>query len=208
MTSKTILLVGSNLVHPPLLGIVALSRLLRSQPDLRVKRALSINALSRRRLTGIDALVLYYHKRSISSEALNAFESYVLNGGGVLAIHSASASFKQEPRYFDILGGRFIGHGPITTYRVEPLQNSQSPSAAPFTVHDELYRHQLVGEVDVLMTTTTGDGQEPITWLNGCGKGRVAYCALGHTVSAMRQPEVQALFLTLLKQVIQEEQPA
>ena len=40
-----------------------------------------------------------------------AFDGFVRAGGGVLAIHSATASFKGSPAYFEVLGGRFVGQG-------------------------------------------------------------------------------------------------
>lgn len=63
------------------------------------------------------ALVLYFHHKTLSPAALTRLEAYARQGGGILALHSATASFKDCLPYFDILGGRFIGHG-----KVEPFE--------------------------------------------------------------------------------------
>jgi hypothetical protein len=163
----------------------------------------SLEALSRSSLASIQAVVLYIHRETISPAALEGLESFVAQGGGLLAVHSASASFVQEPRHAEILGGRFREHGPIERFQVQPA-TPQDPIFAgipPFAVEDELYRHDYDPDSWIHFYTPVDGGQEPVVWTrhypaSGAGRiagGRVCYCALGHTVSSMRNPHVQRI---------------
>jgi len=182
-----VLLVSSGIVHPSLLERFWLRRAL---PGGRWQRAASLEALPRLALDSFQVLVLYYHHKAISPAALDCLDAYVRRGGGVLAIHAATASFKQEPRYFDILGGRFVGHGPVESFAVRPVdQDPLFGDIPPFTVRDELYRHEMVAEVRVRMVGGAED--VPVVWTRHHERGRVCYCVFGHTISAMRHPQVQ-----------------
>jgi type 1 glutamine amidotransferase len=70
----------------------------------------SFNGKITRQSQGFSALVIYIHHKRISQSALTSWIVFVSDGGGILAIHSATASFKKQT-FFEILGGRFIGHG-------------------------------------------------------------------------------------------------
>jgi type 1 glutamine amidotransferase len=137
-------------------------------------------------------MVLYFHQKAISNLALETLDHYVRQGGGLLAIHSATASFKNAPRYFDILGGRFRDHGPVQFFQVEPVAPNDEVfgDITPFTVRDELYRHEYDPDNHIHFYATVDDQQEPIIWTRTYGRGRVCYCALGHRSDIMRQPEV------------------
>jgi type 1 glutamine amidotransferase len=164
-------------------------------PGYRFQRAASLEALPGPKAESLQGLVLYVHHETISLTALESLEHFVSQGGGLLAVHSASASFKQEKRYLDILGGSFREHGPIERFLVEPVagQDEVFDSIPAFSVTDELYRHDYDPDNHVHFTTAVGDEQEPVVWTRRYGKGRVCYCALGHTVSTIRHPQVQQI---------------
>lgn len=183
----SILLVSSGIMHPSLLGRFWLRRAL---PGVRLQRVPSLEALPRLVLGSFQALVLYYHHQTVSPVALEALETYVRRGGGLLAVHAATASFREESRYFDILGGRFVEHGPVETFSVRPVdRDSVFGDVPPFSVRDELYHHEMVADVRVGMVG--GTGGVPVVWTRRYERGRVCYCVFGHTVSAVRHPQVQ-----------------
>jgi hypothetical protein len=62
-----------------------------------------------------------------------------------------------------------------------------------FSVRDELYRHEYDAANRIHFCTTVGEEDEPVVWTRHQGRGRVCYCALGHTLSVMRQPQVQRM---------------
>jgi type 1 glutamine amidotransferase len=185
-----VLLVSAGLAHPSLLARFWLRRGLVTLPGYDFQSVASLEALPHLPLTSFQALVLYVHHEAISPAALEHLERFVGEGGGLLAVHSASASFKEEPRYYELLGGRFVEHGPVEAFAVlsAPAQGEQFAGIAAFEVRDELYRHEYDPTNRVHFTTPVGEEQEPVVWTRRHGQGRVCYCALGHTASSMRHP--------------------
>lgn len=137
--------------------------------------------------TTFDALVIYLHHKRISSRALTAFDRFVQNGGGVLAVHSATASFKPTRHYFEILGGRFIGHGPVREIAITAVPSSDGlfTGLPDFRVRDELYLHELQPGIEIRFCAVQ-DGQTiPVVWTHHYGRGRVCYAGPGHRSSTM-----------------------
>jgi type 1 glutamine amidotransferase len=141
-----------------------------------------------------QGMVLYVHHETISPAALESLDSFVRQGGGLLAVHSASASFKQEERYFEILGGRFVEHGPVEPFQVQPTTAPDEIFDVPaFSVTDELYRHEYDPGNRTHYFTIVDSEREPVVWTRRHGQGRVCYCALGHTADTVRHPNVQRI---------------
>jgi hypothetical protein len=110
---------------------------------------------------------------------------------GLLAVHGAAASFKTEPGYHEIIGGRFIGHGPVAETEVLPSpEHELFRGIGPFHLRDELYRHEFDPSNEVHFYTSVEGEQEPVVWTRLHGEGRVCYCSLGHTSQAFRHPAV------------------
>ena len=68
------------------------------------------------------AVVLFFHEKSPPDGAVEALARYVSNGGGLLVIHGAVASFKAYSGYAELIGGSFVGHdnpGPVLVYPAE-----------------------------------------------------------------------------------------
>lgn len=204
--SASILLISAGIHHPSLAVRSRLHRILLSLPEYRIERAHTMESLSQIDLSLFQALVLYFHHKSMSQAALRLFESYVDNGGGVLALHSAAASFMEVPRYFDILGGRFSHHGPIEEFQVQPNGAADAifNDIPSFTVYDELYRHEFDPNNYIHFTTPVEGMDEPVVWTRSYGKGKVCYFALGHTESTWEQPPVQSIIERSLKWLITE----
>lgn len=189
-----VLLVSAGIVHPTLFARVALRRALAALPGLQLQCINSLNRLPALDLSQYQALILYYHQRELSEAAISTFTSFVENGGGVLAIHSASASFKASELYFDVLGGHFVNHGRVEPYVVEPAPDAGIFSKIDaFIVHDELYLHEYESSNIIHFYTTVGHSKEPVVWSRSYGQGRVCYCAPGHTTAAMQHPVVQSI---------------
>jgi type 1 glutamine amidotransferase len=190
-----VLLVSAGIVHPSLLCRFWLRRALAALPGYRYRRIASVEALPGLPLDAFRAVVLYLHHDTISPLAFECLESFVRSGSGVLAIHSASASFTGEEAYLQLLGGRFVEHGPVEPFEVRPagLPGDLFAGIPPFSVEDELYRHEYDPGNRIHLYTPLGDEQEPVVWTRSHGAGRVCYCALGHTASSMRHPQVRQI---------------
>jgi type 1 glutamine amidotransferase len=190
--NNRILLVSNGLVHPSWRARRWLKRSLQTMPGYVFQQVGSLEALPQLDASTFKALVLYFHHKTISSSALSRLDEFVRRGGGVLAIHSATASFKQEPRYFEILGGRFRMHGAVQIFTVHQTRATDEVfgALAPFQIKDELYVHELGPEITIHFETMHEGQSVPVVWTRLYGAGHVCYAMPGHTVESMKHPTV------------------
>jgi type 1 glutamine amidotransferase len=144
-------------------------------------------------LPSYSALVLHYHHKTLSHAALQRLQDYVSQGGGVLAIHAATASFKKTSSYFEILGGRFTGHGRVEKIEVRRIREDIFSGIDHFTVRDELYLHELQPGIEIHFTARHQGKDVPVAWTHHYGQGRVCYALPGHTTSTMKNKIYQQL---------------
>jgi type 1 glutamine amidotransferase len=187
----TALLIFDGFFHPPWLGRRHLESHFKRIAGWSFRRIPSLEGILQLSLTSFQCLALYFHHKRVSPSTLECLDRYVRTGGGILAIHCASASFKDQPRYFEILGGRFRGHGPVENFRVDPTKRDDIFAGIPgFYVRDECFRHDYDPSIQIHFSTTIDGEVEPVVWTRMHGEGRVCYCSLGHTVHAMYHPQV------------------
>jgi type 1 glutamine amidotransferase len=182
-----VLLVTDGIFHPPLLGRLVLATTLRQMQRVSFDH---INSLEKfpENLEMYSALVLHFHHKSISPSALSKLDNFVLSGGGILAIHAATASFKDTLSYYNILGGRFIEHGKIAMMEANN-QNSLIFSGIPnFVIRDELYIHELNDKITVHYSAKLETQEIPVVWTFLYGKGKVCYALPGHRTESMLNP--------------------
>jgi len=185
---KRVLVISDGIVHPSIAARWNFKNFLSGMDGLECVYSRSIEALRTLSDGAFDALAVYLHRRAISDEALRALEDFVCGGGGFLAVHSASASYKAKSRWFDVLGGRFIGHGKIEPFTLRRVDGGIFGGIGDFTVHDELYLHECDAANTVHFVADTAKGPEPQVWTRAYGKGRVCYYAPGHRAATMKHP--------------------
>ena len=95
--SKNILMVSDGRLHPPIMGRFWLRYALAGMQDYTFTRVSSMEKILGLNLNDFQSLVLYFHHDSLSPTALDAFDQFVSNGGGVLAI-------ARRPRAADVAG--------------------------------------------------------------------------------------------------------
>ncbi len=190
--TRPVLLVTDGILHPPLAGCWALNRALRALPGFRFEQVRSLENLPAD-VNRFAALVLYFHHKTLSSAALTRLESYVRQGGGILALHSATASFKDCLPYFEILGGRFIGHGKVEPFEMVNCGGGLFDNLPNFTVTDELYLHDLSADIQVHFTASHAGRDAPVAWTRHHGHGKICYAGPGHTTGSMNHPVYQDL---------------
>ena len=179
-----VLLVTDGFFHPPLLGRLVLNGTLRKMQGFSFDHVNSLEKIPSD-LGIYTALVLHFHHKTISQSALSKLDKFVQAGGGILALHAATASFKETIPYHDILGGRFIGHGNVAKI-VAINQNSQIFSGIPdFSIRDELYIHEVNDQILVHFSSKQESKEVPIVWTYTYGKGKVCYALPGHTTGSM-----------------------
>ena len=198
---KTILSCSKGIVHPTFWARKGLKDILVQTNNCDIIQTHSIKFHQLIPKHTPDLTVLYFHQKKIRTDDLQALVNYVLKGGAILAIHSATASFKQEPAYHKLLGGRFIEHGPICEYTIQPSAQTRehfSTLDITFTIKDELYIHEYDSSVQVLLETQINDKMEPVAWVKDHGLGKVAYFAPGHRGSIFELEHIQKFLSELI----------
>ncbi len=192
---KKVLIVSAGIFHPTISARRLFKKVLNSIDGIKFIATSSIEDLGALKGGGYDAVCLYFHRKHISNDALEALKNFVSSGGGLFAIHSASASFKETPDYFDILGGRFVSHGKISEFTVNQVDSTSKifKGIGPFTVRDELYIHEYDKDVVVHFNTKVDGSTEPVLWTKEQGKGRICYFSLGHVGSIFKVKEVREI---------------
>jgi len=189
---KKILLVTDGIFHPTWFGRMALHRALKQLNDYSFVHISSLEKLPTD-LSSFSALVLHYHHKTISNTAVEKLGQFVKGGGGILAIHAATASFKETLPYFKILGGRFIGHGAVESFEVKKTRDDIFSGIESFTVKDELYIHELEPDIEVHFTAKYEGRVLPVVWTYRYEKGKVCYSVPGHTTKSMQHRSYQEL---------------
>jgi uncharacterized protein len=146
-------------------------------------------------LRRFDALVIYGNRTGLTSLQESDLLKYVQTGGGLVAIHSASASFNNSDAYVNLVGGAFKAHGD-GTFSVKHV-NPDHPvktGVPEFQSWDETYVHMKHNpDKMVLSVRVEGEHEEPWTWVRHHGEGRVFYTAWGHDERTWSQPGFQQL---------------
>jgi type 1 glutamine amidotransferase len=197
---KKILLVTDGIFHPPLFGRLSLHKTLKRLDFFSFAHVSSLEKLPDD-LADFSALVLHYHHKVISDKALKRLDDFVKYGGGILAIHAATASFKKTLPYFEIIGGRFIGHGKVERFEARKVNASIFGGIDNFIVKDELYIHELRMGIEVHFITKHEGTDVPVVWTYQYGKGKVCYAVAGHTTGSMTNPSYQQILQRGLKWV-------
>ena len=138
--------------------------------------------LNTKNLSQFDSVIFYGNDTGLTRGQESALLNYVNEGGGVVAIHSASAMFPESDAFINLIGGAFKAHGTgtFTTEYVAP--NHPAIMGVPqFESWDETYVHMKHNpDKEVLSVRAEGDHKEPWTWVRSQGEGRVFYTAWGH----------------------------
>lgn len=142
-----------------------------------------------------------------ASAVLDPLLGAVASGIPLLAVHSSSLAFRDDPRWAELLGGRWV---PGVTMHPQIGWSLVQPTAplSPFRVYDERYSHLEVGVGSALRAIHTDDGiTHALAWSRrgDDGHGGVAYSALGHGVEAYRAAGTRALIHALVDELLGAE---
>jgi len=131
-----------------------------------------------------------------TEEAQSIFDGYVQNGGGLLAVHSGTAGYKEASILRSILGGVFIHHPEQCQVTVEVKgEHIITDGFVPFTLKDEHYFIEIDNndDVHVFLTSTSQHGTQPAGWVRTHGKGKVCVLTPGHNLDVWLHPSFQLL---------------
>lgn len=124
-------------------------------------------------------------------------EAHLAAGRGLLALHTASISFSDWPRWREIVGAGWIWghsnhppHGPVDV-RMTTAAHPITQGLEGFNFPEEAYAMQdYVPGIEALATVQapSQDRAWPSLWAREVGPARVAYDALGHDSASFSHP--------------------
>jgi type 1 glutamine amidotransferase len=158
-------------------------------------------------------------KQPWKTEAVqNAFAGYVKEGGGLLAVHSATVPSANIASLDKMLGCRFLGHPnncPVTVQPVKP--HPVTEGVGLFCEVDEHYRIEITSpDADILLASySPPQGEEskyetepyfnttaaiyPAGFVRALGKGRICVLTPGHLLAVWLNPQFQKLLSNAIK---------
>lgn len=132
------------------------------------------------------AVIIYHTLGNIEKADLWGLADWVGDGHGFVGLHSAADSFKDEPVFRALIGGRFLRHPSPRPYVVSTVGDAHEITAGleDFEVHDEQYVMEY-DPANVVVAKALYQGEvTPVAWCRHWGAGRVYYLALGHDARA------------------------
>jgi len=146
-------------------------------------------------------VIMYVNIRIIKNIHYNKLKDFVKNGGSLLALHASTNSFRNQPSSMDILGARFIRHGPIQKYRINRIATSKifSKDINEFEIEDELFRQEYHPETKIHYQYKRRSVVEPIIWSKTYGKGKMLGISPGHKVETFQNTHYRKIIQKSLK---------
>jgi len=176
-----------------------LAEVLKGTGDFEITMSQDLDELKAENIKKYDVVLFYGSGNNFKDPAQEkGLCDFVRNGGAFAGIHSASDSFKKSDAYWELLGGRFAGHGGGKFKLV--IDDKEHPITKPMTdfeIQDETYRHRYhpkaEKELRHLLHMDRGKEQQSMAWVRDYGKGRMFYTSLGHGTPAWTNPAFQRL---------------
>ena len=134
-----------------------------------------------------DVLLVFTRRLNVDGGELERFKDYCSEGRPIVGVRTASHAF-QNWLAFDreVLGGNYRmhwTHGPRARVRFEPGSEGHPllEGVAEFSSAGSLYRNtRIATDASLLMSASTDEHDEPVTWTRTHAGGRVFYTSLGH----------------------------
>src|SRR5688572_20818642 len=137
-----ILFLGDNGLHKPADRVRSFAPVMMDR-GIQIVYTEDLAAFTLEGLKGYDAVLVYANIDTIAPGPERALLDYVTQGGGLVALHSASASFSNSPKLLALIGAQFQRHDPIASFRTR-VATPAHPVAQGFTSFesaDEPYVH-------------------------------------------------------------------
>ncbi len=170
----------------------------------------SVDIFSNRDFFEYSTMIFFSQEGEFTDEQENNVLEFVSSGKGFIGLHGASASFKSHPKYFEMLGGKFIGHKEQNKFDIRIIDSNHqiTKGLSNFTFKDEPYRHDfsMTKDLHVLAEADYNDPDdpdpEPIMWVKPYGKGKVFFCALGHRNLSLKEEIFQSIIRNSVEWVL------
>ncbi|MGB2824707.1 MAG: ThuA domain-containing protein [Phycisphaerae bacterium] len=146
-----------------------------------------------------DAVMIYTCGGKLTPQQETGLVEYVRRGGGLVAVHSATAISPDCRDYLALIGSQFDTHPrehKFEQVRIVGGSHQATTRLADFSLTEELYVLKNVApDVRVLAETTYQCKPMPVMYARSEGKGRVFYTALGHGVRQWKVSHFQRSLL-------------
>ena len=180
--------------------------------DYIVENYESVDVFSNRDFFEYSTIIFFSQEGVFTEEQEKNVLDFIASGKGFIGLHGVSASFKSHPKYFEMLGGKFIGHKDIKNINIKIIDKNHpiTEGLNDFSFRDEPYRHDfsMSNDIQILAKADYHDKEdpelEPIMWVKTYGKGRVFYCALGHRNVSLKDGTFQSIIIKAVKWVLNE----
>ena len=169
---------------------------LKATGDFQVTITEDRNELTASKINKYDVALFYTQGGEMTPDQERGLTEFVKKGKGWAGIHSASDSFANSDAYWNMVGGRFSGHGggdfhvKIVTQRLDV-----SRGLTGFDINDETYDHKFHKDAKIIAFARREPGGEPAAWIRFYGEGRVFFTGLGHGQPAWENPAFQKLMI-------------
>jgi len=136
-------------------------------------------------------LCIAYTENRLTDEQVAGLLTYVLNGGGLLALHNGIVV---EARYeaAHLAGGRFRSHPDqkVLTYMPAGSGHVILEGIESFDIMEEPYQFDLDNllETTLLLEYESEGKKWPAAWAHNYGLGRVVYLSPGHQLASFMVP--------------------
>jgi type 1 glutamine amidotransferase len=183
-----------------------------------------VNALSAKNLALVQLLVILRdglqrpqqdprtHFIWMTPEQERAVAAFVEKGGGFLNLHNAMGLYPPHGPYLDLVGGRYIGHGPLERFRIEVVdaEHPITRGVGAFFTADEQHTPPYDKErAHLLLRNRSDDGKTAAAgWVREPGRGRLCHLANGHTREALLHPMYQRLLRNAIRWCLRLEDAA
>ncbi|MGQ9732195.1 MAG: ThuA domain-containing protein [Candidatus Zipacnadales bacterium] len=142
-----------------------------------------------------DLVIMYTGGGKLTPTQEKNLCEFIKTGGGLVAIHASNVMDEANASYLEMIGTRFVSHGPISEFTVHVKPGHQITNRVDtFRVTDEFYIcEKRTKRFEVLATGLWHGEEHPMVYVRPYGKGRVCYIAMGHDERTFRQPMFQRL---------------
>lgn len=147
----------------------------------------------------------------VTKDHERAVVEFVEKGGGFLNLHNALGLYPDDGPYLKLAAGRYIGHGPLERFRIEPVDRNHpiTRGIGPYFVADE--QHTPVVDrprVKLLFRSLSDGGVEgDAGWVYEPGAGRLCHLANGHTREALLHPTYQQVLRNAILWCVRRDSP-
>ena len=146
----------------------------------------------------------------MTDEQQRAVVQFVESGGAFLNLHNSMGLYPDNGPYLKLVGGYYIGHGPLERFRTEVVDPHHpiTQGVTDFFTADEQHTPPYeTNKVHLLLRNRSDDGKVVAAagWAYEPGRGRLCHLANGHTREALNHPMFQRLMTNAVNWCLRRE---